>query len=64
MMPHARTFPLYTQVILAVVCGTALGIVFGQEPYLNGLRNEQLGKLGLWVVWVLKTLAVPSSSLR
>lgn len=59
MMPHARTFPLYTQVILAVVCGTALGIVFGQEPYLNGLRNEQLGKLGLWVVWVLKTLAVP-----
>ena len=51
--------PLYVQVLLAVVCGATLGIVFGQEPYLNGLRNEQLGKLGLWVVWLLKTLAVP-----
>ncbi len=52
-------FPLYTQVLLAVICGATLGVVFGQAPYLNGLRNEQLGKLGLWVVWLLKTLAVP-----
>lgn len=52
-------FPLYAQVLLAVICGATLGMVFGQEPYLNGLRNEQLGKLGLWVVWLLKTLAVP-----
>ena len=47
------------QVLFAVVFGATLGVVFGQEPYLYGLRNEQLGKLGLWVVWVLKTLAVP-----
>ena len=52
-------FPLYAQVLVAVICGATLGVVFGQESYLNGLRNEQLGKLGLWVVWVLKTLAVP-----
>ncbi|MDF0667766.1 MAG: dicarboxylate/amino acid:cation symporter [Nitrospira sp.] len=52
-------FPLYAQVLVAVICGATLGMVFGQEPYLNGLRNEQLGKLGLWVVWLLKTLAVP-----
>ena len=54
-----QPFPLYAQVLLAVICGATLGIVFGQEPYLNGLRNEQLGQLGLWVVWILKTLAVP-----
>ncbi|MDH4088785.1 MAG: dicarboxylate/amino acid:cation symporter [Nitrospira sp.] len=52
-------FPLYAQVLVAVICGTTLGVVFGKEPYFNGLRNEQLGKLGLWVVWLLKTLAVP-----
>ena len=58
-MPHKSPFPLYAQVVLAVLCGATLGVIFGQEPYLNGLRNEQLGKVGLWVVWVLKTLAVP-----
>ena len=58
-MPHKSPFPLYAQVVLAVLCGATLGVIFGQEPYLNGLRNEQLGEVGLWVVWVLKTLAVP-----
>ena len=52
-------FPLYAQVLVAVLFGATLGVVFGQEPYLAGLRNEQLGQLGQWVVWVLKTLAVP-----
>jgi Na+/H+-dicarboxylate symporter len=51
--------PLYTQVLIAVICGALLGAIFGQEPYLGGLRNEQLGKLGLFVVTLLKTLAVP-----
>ncbi|MEZ4348949.1 MAG: dicarboxylate/amino acid:cation symporter [Nitrospira sp.] len=54
-----NSFPLYAQVLVAVCCGAALGVVFGQEPYLGDLGNEQLGQLGLWVVWVLKTLAVP-----
>lgn len=53
------SFPLYAQVLVGVFCGAALGVSFGQEPYLAGLRNDQLGQLGLWVVWVLKTLAVP-----
>src|SRR5688500_18901787 len=51
--------PLYTQVLIAVICGALLGAVFGQEPYLGGLRNERLDKLGLFVVTLLKTLAVP-----
>ncbi len=51
--------PLYTQVLIAVVCGAAMGALFGQDPYLGGLRNEHLGKLGLLVVKLLKTLAIP-----
>ncbi|HXZ26316.1 MAG TPA: dicarboxylate/amino acid:cation symporter [Nitrospiria bacterium] len=51
--------PLYTQVLIAVACGTALGMAFGQEPYLGGLGNEDLGRLGMFVVMVLKTLAIP-----
>src|SRR5690349_2562704 len=56
---HRSPFPLYGQVLVAVICGAALGMAFGQNSYLGGLRNEQLGQLGLWVVWILKTLAVP-----
>jgi len=56
---RSRSFPLYAQVLVAVFCGAVLGVSFGQEPYLAGLGNEQLGRLGLGVVWVLKTLAVP-----
>ena len=51
--------PLYTQVVLAVICGTIVGALFGQEPYLGGLRNEQLGQLGMYVILLLKMLAVP-----
>lgn len=53
------SFPLYAQVLVAVVFGAMLGVLFGEESYLGGLRNEQLGQLGLWGVWLLKTLAVP-----
>jgi Na+/H+-dicarboxylate symporter len=51
--------PLYTQVLIAVACGAVLGVVFGQEPYLGGLRNEHLGRFGMLVVTLLKTLAIP-----
>ena len=51
--------PLYTQVLIAVACGGLLGVTFGQEPYLGGLRNEHLGWLGMFVVKLLKTLAIP-----
>ena len=36
-----------------------LGVVFGQDPYLGGLRNEHLGWLGLFSLLLLKTLAIP-----
>ena len=51
--------PLYLQVLIAVTCGVVLGATFGQEPYLGGLRNEDLGQLGLLVVTLLKMLAIP-----
>ncbi|GMV50079.1 MAG: Aerobic C4-dicarboxylate transport protein [Nitrospirae bacterium] len=57
--PSLIPLPLYTQVLIAVLCGGLLGVLFGQEPYLGGLRNAQLGKLGLFVVTLLKTLAIP-----
>jgi Na+/H+-dicarboxylate symporter len=50
---------LYTQVLIAALCGTALGMVFGREPYLGVLSNGQLGMYGLWVVSLLKWLAIP-----
>jgi Na+/H+-dicarboxylate symporter len=57
--PRLIPLPLYTQVLIAVACGALLGVVFGQEPYLGGLRNEDLGWLGLLLVTLLKTLAIP-----
>jgi Na+/H+-dicarboxylate symporter len=36
-----------------------MGVLFGQEPYLGGLRNERLGQLGMYVILLLKTLAIP-----
>jgi Na+/H+-dicarboxylate symporter len=57
--PRLIPLPLYTQVLIAVACGTLLGVIFGQEPYLGGLKNEHLGWLGLLLVTLLKTLAIP-----
>ena len=58
-IPRWISLPLYTQVLIAVACGALLGALFGQEPYLGGLRNEHLGWLGMLVVTLLKTLAIP-----
>ena len=57
--PRLIPLPLYTQVLIAAACGTLLGVVFGQEPYLGGLHNEHLGCLGLLLVTLLNTLAIP-----
>jgi Na+/H+-dicarboxylate symporter len=57
--PRLIPLPLYTQVLIAVACGALLGVIFGQEPYLGGLKNEHLGWLGLLLVTLLKTLAIP-----
>lgn len=53
-------FPLYIQVVIGVAIGTALGVLFGTEPYFLGLlKNETLGQLGMLVIRLLKTLATP-----
>src|SRR4026208_1421273 len=57
--PRPIPLPLYTQVLIAVACGTLLGVIFGQESYLGGRRTEHLGSLGLLLVTLLKTLAIP-----
>ena len=57
--PDSSLLPLYQQVLIGVMCGAVLGAVFGQEPYLGGLRNEHLGLVGMFVVTLLKTLAIP-----
>jgi len=51
--------PLYSQVLIAAIGGTVVGAIFGQEPYLGGLRNEQLGSIGMFVILLLKALAIP-----
>ncbi len=51
--------PLSTQVLIAVTCGAALGLAFGEDPYGGGLRNEYLGRLGMLLVTLLKWLAIP-----
>ncbi|HET8721850.1 MAG TPA: dicarboxylate/amino acid:cation symporter [Nitrospira sp.] len=51
--------PLYTQVLIAVIGGTILGALFGQAPYLGGLGNEDLGRFGMYVIFLLKILAIP-----
>lgn len=53
------SLPLYAQVLIAVVLGTACGVLFGSEPYILGIGNQQLGQLGILVVRLLKALAAP-----
>ncbi len=54
-----RNLPIYLQVLVGVVLGAALGVIFETRPYLFGLRNDDLGQLGLLVIRLLKALAVP-----
>ena len=51
--------PLYVRVLIGVAAGATLGVLFGTQPYLLGLRNEDLGQLGMLVIRLLKALAVP-----
>ncbi len=54
-----KRMPLSVQVVLGAACGAALGVAFGKEPFLLGMGNEQLGKLGMLVIKLLKALAAP-----
>ncbi len=57
--PRLIPLPLYTQVLIAVACGTLLGGIFGQDALSGRPKNEDLGWLGLLLVTLLKTLAIP-----
>src|SRR5688572_33387122 len=54
--PH---LPLYARVLIGVALGLALGMIFKTGPIMAGLRNEDLGQLGMLVIRLLKALAVP-----
>jgi Na+/H+-dicarboxylate symporter len=54
-----RRMPLYLKILIGVVLGAGLGIGFGEQPLVLGLRNAHLGALGLLVIRLLKALAVP-----
>lgn len=55
-LPH---LPLYVRVLLGVAAVIALGVICKTGPILGGLRNDDLGQLGLLVIRLLKALAVP-----
>ena len=58
--PPARSrLPLYVRVLIGVAGGITLGVIFKTGPIIGGLRNEDLGQLGLLVIRLLKALAVP-----
>ena len=52
-------FPLYLQVITGFAIGGALGAFFGTSPFFLGIGTAQLGELGMLVIRLLKTLAIP-----
>ena len=58
-MSKPITLPLALRVLLCALLGAALGVLFGKTPYLFGLRNEDLGAVGLLVIKLLRALAVP-----
>lgn len=51
--------PLYLRVLIGVVLGAAFGMIFKTGPIVAGLRNEDLGQLGILLIRLLKALAVP-----
>lgn len=51
--------PLYARVLIGVILGVGFGVIFKNEPYLLGLKNEDLGQLGVLVIRLLKALAIP-----
>lgn len=59
--PRRAWFPLYARIALAVVLGVILGKLFGKSPYLPGgtFGNDELGRITMLVVTLLKTLASP-----
>lgn len=57
--PGRPRMPLYLRVLIGVALGAAFGLLFQQRPFLPGLKNEDLGQLGMLVIRLLKALAAP-----
>ncbi|HZO88061.1 MAG TPA: dicarboxylate/amino acid:cation symporter [Chthonomonadaceae bacterium] len=51
--------PLYVRVLIGVFLGAGLGAIFGKDVIALGIKNEHLGRLGMLVIKLLRTLAVP-----
>jgi len=61
MFPESRSrrfFPLYVQIILAVILGCTAGVFFGKES-AHFWANDSLGELGFAIIRLLKIFAIP-----
>ncbi len=58
-LERPRRFPLWLRVVAGVAIGIALGVVFGNRPWLFGLSNADLGPMGMLVIRLLKAMATP-----
>jgi hypothetical protein len=54
-----RSFPLYLQVVAGFVAGATVGVVFGERPIIFNVSVAEFGTLGMLVIRLLKTLAIP-----
>ena len=52
-------FPLYLQVLAGFAAGGLLGACFGTRPIFLSVATADLGELGMLVIRLLKTLAIP-----
>lgn len=51
--------PLAVRVLIGAALGILLGVLFGKNTYLGGLKNSDLGALGMLVIKALRALAIP-----
>jgi Na+/H+-dicarboxylate symporter len=54
-----QRFPLYLQVLAGFAAGSLLGVCFGTRSIFFGIGTVELGELGMLVIRLLKTLAIP-----
>jgi DAACS family dicarboxylate/amino acid:cation (Na+ or H+) symporter len=54
-----RHTPLYIRALIGVALGIVFGAVFKTNEILFGIRNADLGTLGMMVIKLLRALAVP-----
>jgi Na+/H+-dicarboxylate symporter len=54
-----RSFPLYLQVVAGFIAGATVGVVFGERPIIFNVSVAEFGTLGMLVIRLLKTLAIP-----